>query len=647
MIAFTLNPLVRDLQRLKLPRGLSVAVVSVIFATAFIGLLVALGTVVVSETRSAAERIDTYLTEESSLTGQTGVEVDVDRLQAWLDDHGLEGIRIEEQLDDLTESIGAGDVSGYVQDAISFAQGAALSVILFLFSAVLVVVISIYMLLDMPRLERSIDRRFPPHGGLPLTQRIERALWGYVKGQAILSVVIGTSAGVGMWILGTTGLVEGAEQYALLFGLWTAFIEVIPYIGPWLSAVPPAIYALVVDPVGVLWVAALFVFIYQVEGHVVVPNVMASALRLHPLLVIFGLLAGGALYGIPGVLVALPTMAAGRAIWEFFGDRIDSSRGRRGGAVPVEVELEPPGPPTPREEPPRAASARLERTGSRASPAPRSGAPDGRGTLAVVGAGATPAVPSSRRASERPRRSATLSGREGARSSLHLPAARAAAGTGTWRVVSGTLAYDEASTVAASLSGVRACSRPFRTATSTYRGSGGAAAACPCFARCRGADRRRRAARSCSTVDARRSRDRERPRRQLPVRVRPERRPPPVGIARESIRRTPARSPIGEDRRSAVKAGPATIAGRFGDRAPRARSPWHTPCRRTPRRTSACSRDDRRGPPRARPSPPSARSSGRTAASPRQVSGACADVTAERPRRCATSASSAHDHRAA
>ena len=70
VIAFTLNPLVRDLQRLRLPRGLSVAVVSVIFATAFIGLLVALGTVVVSETRSAADRIDEYLTEEDALTGR-------------------------------------------------------------------------------------------------------------------------------------------------------------------------------------------------------------------------------------------------------------------------------------------------------------------------------------------------------------------------------------------------------------------------------------------------------------------------------------------------------------------------------------------------------------------------------------------------
>ena len=199
------------------------------------------------------------------------------------------------------------------------------------------------MLLDMQRLERSIDGRFPPHGGLPLTQRVERALWGYVRGQVILSTVIGTSAGVGMWVLGVTGLVEGADEYALLFGLWTAFIEVIPYIGPWLSAVPPLLYALFVDPVGALWVAALFVFIYQVEGHVVVPNVMANALRLHPLLVIFGLLAGGELYGIAGVLVALPTMAALRAIWEFFSERVELEQwGEAAPEVPVEVELEPP-----------------------------------------------------------------------------------------------------------------------------------------------------------------------------------------------------------------------------------------------------------------------------------------------------------------
>ncbi len=89
------------------------------------------------------------------------------------------------------------------------------------------------------------------------------------------------------------------------------------------------------------WVLALFVFIYQVEGHMVVPNVMANALRLHPLLVIFGLLAGGELYGIAGVLLALPTMAASRAIWEFFSERVRFDPWDDDGDVRrVDIELE-------------------------------------------------------------------------------------------------------------------------------------------------------------------------------------------------------------------------------------------------------------------------------------------------------------------
>jgi predicted PurR-regulated permease PerM len=352
VIAFTLNPLVRDLTRLKLPRGISVGVVYLLFASGVAALMLAVGAIAVDQTREAADRIDSYVTEESDATGQTGAEEDIDGLQAWLNDHGLRRIQIKKQANDWIASLGAGEISGYVQDAISFARGAALSVVLFLFAIILIVVISIYMLLDMPRLERAIDTRFPPHDGPPLTQQIESALWGYVRGQVILSTVIGTSAGIGMWVLGKTGLVAGADQYALLFGLWTAFIEVIPYIGPWLSAVPPLIYALFVDPVGMVWVGLLFLFIYQVEGHIVVPNVMASALRLHPLLVIFGLLAGGELYGIPGVLVALPTMAGLRAIWGFFRGRIRFESWEESPEdVPVEVELEPP-----RVEPPRAAS---------------------------------------------------------------------------------------------------------------------------------------------------------------------------------------------------------------------------------------------------------------------------------------------------
>ena len=72
-----------------------------------------------------------------------------------------------------------------------------------------------------------------------------------------------------------------------------------------------------------------------------VPNVMANALRLHPLLVIFGLLAGGELYGIAGVLLALPTMAAARAIWEFFSERVQFDAWDDGAAdEPIPIGLD-------------------------------------------------------------------------------------------------------------------------------------------------------------------------------------------------------------------------------------------------------------------------------------------------------------------
>ena len=337
VIAFLLNPLVRGVQGRWVPRGLAVAVVFLVFAAAVTFGIVAAGTVVVDQAQSASDRVDAYLTDEPGRSGDSAFDRDVADFESWLRGHGID-VELRDEVDQWVADI---NVSDLTQEAISFAEGAAFGFVQLLFSLILIIVISVYMLLDMPRLERSIDRRFPPHDGAPLTLRIESALAGYVRGQLLLSAIIGTSAGIGMWLLGALDLVPGADRYALLFGLWTAVIEVIPYIGPWLSAVPPAIYALVVDPISVLWVAALFVFIYQVEGHVVVPNVMANALRLHPLLVIFGLLAGAELYGIAGILVALPLLAAGRAIWEFFGERLTLEPwGKRESPVPVEVEVE-------------------------------------------------------------------------------------------------------------------------------------------------------------------------------------------------------------------------------------------------------------------------------------------------------------------
>jgi predicted PurR-regulated permease PerM len=356
LIALLLDPLVRALERLRIPRGFSIAIVYLSFAAALAVVAIAIGVVVSNQTQSAADRIDAYLTTEDGQSSQTGFEQDVDRFQHWLDTHHLERLDVRKQGQDFAANVKGQDVEKYTSTAIDFLRGAAISIFQLVFSLVLILVVSIYMLLDMGRLKRAVDRRFPPRPTEPgLVIRMERAVAGYVRGQVLLSLIIGSSAGVGLWLLGTLGWAPGADRYAVLFGAWVAVTELIPYLGPWLGGIVPIGYALVVHPISGLWVFLLFLGIHQIEGHIVVPNVMGSALRLHPLLVIFGLLAGGELYGLPGVFVALPLLAVMRAVYEFFSERVALEEWE-GGVVPVEVEVEGTRPvqPVPPEEPPEA-----------------------------------------------------------------------------------------------------------------------------------------------------------------------------------------------------------------------------------------------------------------------------------------------------
>jgi predicted PurR-regulated permease PerM len=341
LIALLLNPLVRALGKFWIPRGFAVAIVYLTFAAALALAILALATVVVQQTRHASNRIDNYFTVESGHLQETGATQDLVRVQGWLDSHHLKRVKVETQGQKFLNSIGTKDVEKYTTKALNWAEGAGVAVVSLLFSVLLVVVVSIYMLLDMQRLAAGIDRRFPPAPGTtPLVERMERALAAYVKGQLALSVIIGASAGFGLWILGTLGLVPNGGKYALLFGVWAGFTELIPYVGPWLGAAPPVLYALVQSPLSALWVALLFLGIQQLEGHIIVPKVMGHTLRLHPLLVIFGLLAGGEIYGFPGILVALPLLAAARAVWEFFAERIELARWTEDDQVADAVGLE-------------------------------------------------------------------------------------------------------------------------------------------------------------------------------------------------------------------------------------------------------------------------------------------------------------------
>jgi predicted PurR-regulated permease PerM len=123
---------------------------------------------------------------------------------------------------------------------------------------------------------------------------------------------MGTSAGLALWIYGKLGIFEAGETYSLAFGAFFGLMELVPFVGPVLGALPPLIVALFDDPLTAVWVGLLFLALQQLEGHVVAPQVFSYTLRINPLLVIFALLFGAEIYGIVGALIALPIAATVR-----------------------------------------------------------------------------------------------------------------------------------------------------------------------------------------------------------------------------------------------------------------------------------------------------------------------------------------------
>ena len=312
LIAILLNPIVRAFCSLRIPRPVAVFLVYGLFAVALSGLAVVAATVLTDQVRASASVVQDEF-EPRPGTNITPADEKVDRIQSWLDDHGLSSVDVRKLGDDAIAKIRDFDLESHSGEAVGIAQGLVLTVFESLFNIVLVIVISIYMLLDADRLSRFLRRLFP--GGSreeDLIERCERALVSYVRGQTTVSLVIGASAGLLMWILGVLGIFENGDDYALAFGAFAAVTEVIPYVGPWLGAIPPLLVALVQSPGAAIAVALAFLIIHQIEGHIVIPKLMGGAVGVHPLVVIFSLLAAAQLYGVAGVLVALPLVAVGR-----------------------------------------------------------------------------------------------------------------------------------------------------------------------------------------------------------------------------------------------------------------------------------------------------------------------------------------------
>lgn len=203
-------------------------------------------------------------------------------------------------------------VRGVIEDTIRRFQGALISAVGSAIDALLGVlsglpilvlspVLAFYMLKDLERLKRAVAQLVPESirpETVSLAREIDQVLGGFVRGQLIVALIVGIMASIGLSLLGV--------RFSLLLGIFAGVGEFIPYFGPVIGAIPAVFFSLTSSVFLAFKVIVMFIFIQQIESSVISPRIVGSRVGLHPLAVVFALLAGGKLAGFWGLLVAVP-----------------------------------------------------------------------------------------------------------------------------------------------------------------------------------------------------------------------------------------------------------------------------------------------------------------------------------------------------
>lgn len=221
----------------------------------------------------------------------------LDRGQEFLVKYGLltRKVTLREAVERAPGS--TGDTVGTVLSAIGGFVGG-------LFGLITILILTFYLLVESDKLFRTFVRLFPRErreSVREVARAISLKVSAWLNGQMILAGTIGASAALGLWLLGV--------PYFYVLALIAAVGELIPIVGPILSAIPAVLVALTVSPHKALAVIVFFLVQQQFENHVLVPKVMARQVGISPAFVIVALLLGGSLLGIMGAILAVPTAA--------------------------------------------------------------------------------------------------------------------------------------------------------------------------------------------------------------------------------------------------------------------------------------------------------------------------------------------------
>ena len=280
IIASAIAPLADFLQKHRIPRGLSVLVVYAFF----IGILVLVGVLMAPAISDQFQQIS-----QSNFLDQFQAKLGVYK-------ENFGSTSLGQTIEDNVKNL-AGNIS---ETLFNTTKGLVTG----FFSIVTVLVISFYLTVEENGMKNFIKHLTPyKHQAYAakLITKIQKKMGSWVLGQLILSAVV-----FGLTYLGLTLL---HVDYALVLALIAGILEIIPYIGPFLSPIPAIFFAFLQGPALAVAVLVLYILVQQIENHVLVPVVMSKSVGLNPVMVILGILVGGTLGGVVGAVIAVPVIS--------------------------------------------------------------------------------------------------------------------------------------------------------------------------------------------------------------------------------------------------------------------------------------------------------------------------------------------------
>lgn len=241
---------------------------------------------------------------------------------------GLHGsFDLEERLDHILEEAITFS-NEQLTSVIEFAQHLVLGVLEGIIAIILTLMVAAFISIDLPRFMGFFRSLIPDElrsGYDELLTRVDTGLSGVIRGQLIICVINGVLTYVGLWLIDV--------KYAVLLAVIAGVLSIIPVFGAVISTIPICLIALTQGFMKSVLILAWILAIHFLEGNILNPKIIGTSAEIHPVIVIFALLAGESTYGLVGAILAVPVASILLTLFKFTRDKVwDESRGRRAAA---------------------------------------------------------------------------------------------------------------------------------------------------------------------------------------------------------------------------------------------------------------------------------------------------------------------------